>query len=165
MIRTYVFTLLALLSTAGCDPGWTYRVPGASARPNDGSRYMLAETDGVAGTLRSWMFAGELVVEIEIVNQAGDPLHLDPESLRVVDARGALLQKLTGHHAWPSRWTSPAPGLIVEAGRSYRLSDEFLVDPFSGILPNRDLKVITVYLDGLSRAGRAIPLRVTLERE
>jgi hypothetical protein len=160
LMRTLVVLLtLVVLASSGCDPGWGYRVPGATPIRDDGIRYRLEETGGVGGTVHGHLFAAGLTVEIDIVNRGISPLRVTPELLRAVDARGTPLPKAQYDDS------QMQPQLVIAPDGTCRLRGDSRVNPLSGIVANRNLKIITVFVDGISRAEQPIPLQVRLEWE
>ena len=162
MIRSLRVSVLVALAVAGCDPGWGYRTRDAGAIQDGVIRYPIPETQGVEGTVSASLFSMGLMVEVKIVNRGSDPLQVNPELLRAVDERGSDL---------PKRWsmcagTKRAEVIVLNANQTYQLTGHFFVKPLSGpfgLFANRDLKLVTVFVDGLTRADQSIPLRFALE--
>jgi hypothetical protein len=161
MIKVLTWSVIVTLAAAGCDPGWGYRTLHTGAAQDGLNKYPIPETQGVEGTVSASLFSLGLRVTVNIVNRASEPLLVNPQLLRAVDARGADLAK-----RW-SRCVGASEGIVVlNANQTCELTGGFGVNPLLGpfgLFPNRDLKLVTVFVDGLTRADRSIPLRVDLE--
>jgi len=162
MTRTLVLLVGSLLLTAGCDPGWRYRVLGAQVVDDfRRTRYAL-ESHGVGLTIRGWLLSADVSIDLELTNRGPGPLYIDTSLLRAVDARGLNLRMIEGYRVPEGIRTMP---VILNVGESSRVQRAFAASPFSGLRRNPDLKVITLSIDGMTRAGQPIPLQVTLEWE
>ncbi len=98
MTRTLVLLVGSLLLTAGCDPGWRYRVLGAQvvddfSRTRYAREYAL-ESHGVGLTIRGWLFSADVSIDLELTNRGPGPLYIDTSLLRAVDARGSNLRMI-----------------------------------------------------------------------
>ncbi len=166
MTRTLVLLVGSLLLTAGCDPGWRYRVLGAQlvddfSRTRYAREYAL-ESHGVGLTIRGWLFSADVSIDLELTNRGPGPLYIDTSLLRAVDARGSNLRMIEWYRVPEGIRTMP---VILNVGEASRVQRAFAARPCSGLRRNPDLKVITLSIDGMTRAGQPIPLQVTLEWE
>ena len=149
MRRAAIIVLLLVVDASGCDPGWSYR----PTRP-DPNRTGDYEIDGAS----AHMFAGSLEVRLTLRNVGLTPLSVDPEQVRVVDARG---------HELPRRLLAPASTehvvYKVLRGTSLDLAGAFRVDPGHRPFFNRDLRTITIAVDVTGRGGAQV-LQTSLDR-
>jgi hypothetical protein len=151
--------IVVLVSVAACDPGWHYKVAGATAVQADGRRFDLPTAHGVALRVYSSVFTVHLQFELDVRNEDGQPLSVDASALHIQDSKGVALPIYSANG--PPRILGDDGGTsdTLESGESLRIHGDFLVAPRSS-----DLKTLTVDYDGIKRGGKAVPIRITLER-
>ena len=126
-----------------------------------GTRYVL-ESHGVGATVHGWLFVADVSIDLELTNRGPGPLYIDTSLLRAVDARGSNLRMIEGCRVPEGIRRMP---VVLNVGESSRVERAFAASPFFGLRRNPDLKVITLFIDGMTRAGQPIPLQITLEWE
>ena len=94
MTRTVVLLVGSLLLTAGCDPGWRYRVLGAQMVDDPSRTRSALESHGVGATVHGWLFVADVSIDLELTNRGPGPLYIDTSLLRAVDARGSNLRMI-----------------------------------------------------------------------
>jgi len=106
-----------------------------------------------------------LSVEIVVTNAGSVPLSVRAGGFRVLDASGRPLPWYRGHP--PGQPCEGAKQEIVTLDRSQvcAMRENFQVRPNAGVLGgrNRDLRTLTVVIDGLARGGAPITRSATLE--
>jgi hypothetical protein len=162
---------VVLLSLCGCDPGFTYVLPGAPRVNDDGARYVVDVGGGVLARFYSSVFIKSGHVEIEVLNQDKTPLTFTAASPIVSDAdgrslevRGCLFQKETS----PTTRIDAPSGDEIGKGQSARIMCGFPVEIrrslFSSPYPPQS-KRVTFLQPGFSKAGRALDIHATMVAE
>jgi hypothetical protein len=152
-------TIAMLVFVAACDPGWHYKVAGATAVQADGRRFDLPIAHGLALRVYSSVFTAHLQFELDVRNEEREPISVDPSALRVRDTRGVALPISPAYGPPRILGDESVKSETLTTGETLRIHADFAVDPRS-----RDLKTLTVDCDGIKRAGKAVPVRITLER-
>jgi hypothetical protein len=161
MMATFVLLIAGLLITAGCDPGWRYQALSAQMVDRTSARYVL-QSHGVGVTIHGSLLSADISIDLELTNLDAGPLYIDTNLVRAVDAQGSSLHMIEGYRVPESIRTMP---VVLGFGETSRVQRTFAARALSGLRRNPNLRVITLFIDGITRAGQPIPLRVTLERE
>jgi hypothetical protein len=161
MKKTLSIVLVTFLFI-GCDPGWHYHVYDYGKVQNGQKRYRLPEESGLETTVSCSLFSLGLTVEIEIVNHGSGSLVVDPKLLTVADANRTKLPRKFALCAGSKN----GEVLSLSDGQSCKLFGYFQVNPTLGpfgLFTNRDLKHLTILIDGLAREEEHIPLQFFME--
>jgi hypothetical protein len=159
MTGAFVVVVASLLITAGCDPGWRYQMLGAQTGDRNSARYSLRSHE-VEVSIHASVFSAEVLIDLELTNLDAGRLYIDTNQVRAVDARGSSLRMIEGYRVPDSIGTML---VVLGFGETSRVQRRFAVRPSSGLRRNPNLRVITLFIDGIARAGQSIPLQVTLE--
>jgi hypothetical protein len=131
------------LAAAACDPGWSYTVP-------DGRRVPIRVGTYEIDDLYARVFTDTLGVRVTIRNLANEPLRGDPGLMRITDALGRAIPRYPrggGDHA------AVDEVIVLHKGERGELKASFVVVPMSHpFWRNRDLRAVTLTLDGLGGA-------------
>jgi hypothetical protein len=158
MRKTWIAALMLILFV-GCDPGWRYKIKNPAEIKSQRERYTVQETQGVETAIDCSLFSCGLSVNMEIVNRGDSPLSITPKLLRVVDAKGTdLLMERVGCVGSKSDDV-----VVLETEEKCELYGHFQVNPLWGPFTNRDLKHLTIFMDGVARGEKHIPLKFSLE--
>jgi hypothetical protein len=157
-MRPAILSLGACVSLLGCDPGWVYKVAGATPVQDEGLRYVVPATGGLRVRVHQEMFAGDLTTELEVTDLLESPLTVTPGEAYLYDARvTAIARRLPAPPLACAGWSSPGPVILARA-------DTCKISIDSVAAPDRE-RLDHVYLvhRGLVRAGQMIPLTIVLE--
>jgi hypothetical protein len=160
---TKLAVLLVAILLAGCDPGWRYKPHDSKAVDSGNRQYGFPRTQGLDGTVVCDLFGIYLNAEIEIVNHGPGSVSVDPKRLKMTDAKGNDLPNEGSGFVAGSKGND---AVVLKVGQSCKLIGTFKVkQPVKGILwsPNRDLKELTIIIDGIARGDQQIELRIPLE--
>ena len=159
MMATFVLLVASLLITAGCDPGWRYHVLGAQIVDRSGYRL---ESHGIGVTIHGSLLSADISIDLELTNLDAGPLSIDTNLVRAVDARGSSLRMIEWYRVPESISTMP---VVLGFGETSRVQRTFAANAFAGLRRNPNLRVITLFIDGITRGGQPIPFQATLEWE
>jgi hypothetical protein len=161
-MRSTIIAFFTIVFLFSCDPGWHYKSLDNEGIEKAHKQSTISDTDGVRAFANCSLFGMGLMVEVEIVNHGLTSLSVDTGSLMVLDAKNVELIKEWSKCAGSKK----GEAVFLEAGNKCELVGMFEVNPTSGpfgIFPNHDLRQLTILMDGLTREGNHIPLKLILK--
>ena len=160
-MKAVVVLVSVLMFGAGCDPGWSYHVadlPIGTTRQSD-------DRGAVSMRTRAGLSTGSLDVEIDITNGGADAVVIHEGPFQVLDSSSRPLAWYWGQPAARPCEERQEKIVTLDRGRSCTIRGRFVVHPNAGVFGgrNRDLKTLTVIVNGLVRGGIPISSSTVLE--
>jgi len=153
--------LVPILTIAfvGCTPGWEYKII-----ETENQSHSESSSREILTRIECEVSETSLYVNIEIINKGADSLKIIPNLLQATDLKNEELLREDVVCLMASM-SDTQDIVILDPTQSLKLMGVFEVDPlgFWGFSANRDLKIINIHLDGLTRGEKPIPMHFQLE--
>jgi len=154
--RRALYLGLWLLVSPGCEPGFSYVVPGARTVHSNGLRSLVKVADGVEARFYASVVIKSGMIDVQILNQSEDRIEYrfaDPE---ITYAGGKPLPE--------TKCSNPSPDqpIALARGTMVAVTCRFVVKEIgSGYI--HDYRYLRIELPGFSRNGAPLKVAATME--
>jgi hypothetical protein len=147
-MRVSLVVICVCLGVAACDPGRLYSIPGAKIIRADGVAYVAIIADGVEARFQARIFSVRGWTEVQVVNNAAEPIEFHPAATVIVGANAARI---------PAECQLPPGPVLLAQGKAVtiRCGFEARVQRFSY---EPQFETLTLFQPGFSRGGKALPV-------
>lgn len=152
MRGVFVLALAASFGVA-CDPGLSYRIPGARIQEDRFRHYVVDSEDGIESGFSAGVFIFGGHLDVQVTNRSAGPITFDPSPTEIRDAKGGRIS---------SECQLPATAVVVEQGHTIGISCRFRMEPKGRKFYDPESYVLMVSQPGFSKDGRKLGISAAM---